>query len=101
MGPCFEFKIRRFKWADPELRKKTFPPKKSQNKKVKTTELKEYVSTIHLGKQNIDDVTKTVKKPKALKNKRKRAPEEDGDNDAESDNHQNKKTLSDKEEFEN
>jgi len=50
---------------------------------------KEHVAKIHIGKQNIDDLTKTVKKPKALKNKRKREDFEvgvDEDNESKSEN---------------
>jgi ribosome production factor 2 len=93
MGPCFEFKIRRFKWGDPDLRKKTYPPRQyKKNKKHVTNVMRETTSRIHLGKQNIDDVTKTVIPPKALKNKRKRMEaNEEIDVDVQSDNQHDKK----------
>jgi len=87
IGPSFEFKIRRTKFADNEMRKKTYPPKKGKKKNIGTTELKEKVAKIHIGKQNVDDITKTVKKPKALRNKRKR---EDTENNEENENGDNK-----------
>jgi len=89
IGPSFEFKIRRSKFADNEARKKTFPPKKGKKKNLGTNVFKEHVAKIHIGKQNIDDLTKTVKKPKALKNKRKREDFEvgvDEDNESKSEN---------------
>jgi len=86
IGPSFEFKIRRTKFADNEMRKKTYPPKKGKKKNIGTTELKEKVAKIHIGKQNVDDITKTVKKPKALRNKRKR---EDTENNEENENGDN------------
>jgi len=77
IGPSFEFKIRRTKFADSDARKRTYPPKKGKKKNISNNELKDRVAKIHLGKQNIDDITKTVKKPKALRNKRKREDIED------------------------
>jgi len=38
--------------------------------------MKEYVTNIHVGKQVIEDVNKTVFRTKALKNKRKRVDSE-------------------------
>jgi len=76
MGPCFEFTIRRTKFADPELRKRTRPPRQPKKKKIVTNEMKEYVTNIHVGKQVIEDVNKTVFRTKALKNKRKRVDSE-------------------------
>jgi len=92
IGPSFEFKIRRSKFADNEARKRTHAPKKGKTKNISTTELKEHVAKIHLGKQIIDDITKTVIRPKALKNKRKREDVED-DNDKK-DNNENNETGS-------
>jgi len=69
IGPSIDFAIRRNKFAVGDLRKQTLAPKKKKKKHIKTNELKEYVSNVHIPNQKIEDVNKTVKRTKALKRK--------------------------------
>jgi len=74
IGPSLELTIRRSKFADPDLRKRTLAPKIKKKKKVVINELKELVSNVYVPKQNIDDIDKKVKRSKALKRKREDEP---------------------------
>jgi len=68
-GPSIDFAVRRNKFAVGDLRKQTLPKKKKKKKHIKTNELKEYVSNVHIPNQKIEEVNKTVKRTKALKRK--------------------------------
>jgi len=62
IGPAIDFSLRRNKFTVGDLRKETLPKKQKKKKNLKTNELKEYVSNVHIPNQNIEDINKTVKK---------------------------------------
>jgi len=69
-GPSIDFIVRRNKFGDPDLRKQTLAPKHKKKKHLRTNELKETFANVHIPKQDIVDLNKTVKRTKALKKKK-------------------------------
>jgi ribosome production factor 2 len=85
IGPSLELAIRRSRFADTELRKRTLPPKPKGKKRIVQNELKELISNVFVPKQNIDDIDKKVKRPKALKRRRDEGGEGEGGEGLEND----------------
>eukprot|EP01129_Flabellula_baltica_P012618 TRINITY_DN571_c0_g1_i1.p1 TRINITY_DN571_c0_g1~~TRINITY_DN571_c0_g1_i1.p1 ORF type:complete len:890 (-),score=203.17 TRINITY_DN571_c0_g1_i1:2435-5074(-) len=72
IGPSMDFVLRRTQFASLELFKTTLPKRKKGKKKVTTTTLKDNVANVHLKGQNLTELEMSVKRPKALSNKRQR-----------------------------
>jgi len=87
-GPSMDLVIRRTKFADPELWKfSTKVPKQLKKKKEKskeTTDLRQTIATIHMGKQDFDKMA--TRKFKGTK-KRGRSSEEDSESNEKSKKH--------------
>jgi ribosome production factor 2 len=91
IGPSLDFTLRRNKFSLGEIRKQTLPRKIKKKKNLKTNELREYVSNVHLPNQKIAEINKTVKRTKALKRKwirdtNEENPTENIDENVDSDN---------------
>jgi len=69
IGPSIDFAVRRNKIGMGDIRKQALTKKKKKKKNLKTNELKEYVSNVHMPNQKIEEINKTVKRVKALKRK--------------------------------
>jgi len=90
IGPSIDFVIRRHQFGEESLRKQTLKKPKEvsykREKNISTTTMRETMATIHMPKQNIEQIEKTSIKPKALKRptkKRKRETTESNESSAE------------------